>query len=478
MKARSALVLGAAVSLVSLAIGGLPASSAAPAAPAKSPALCGSGDVPEKGIQGDVAPAGGVHCGLRLLSEVGEGGSAGASGHCAYLRPPGPLPYTGSVIRAFDISDPRKPVQTDEVPAVGGSESMRVATVGSRAIVVSGRGVYDVSKDCTKLVKKGEIAWPSLNAQAGLYIAATTSHEIAISHDARRVYAGLGFGLADISDLDHPATWRVWNNTCALNRQSTFPIVGDCVNAPQGDYPRQYSHSSDDNLEGTRWYGGNQNGDQVSQLEPATMRIVDISDRNDVKIVGTLGDVPGHSMSWWRSPDGREYVLSANEGGTGDTCSAYPRNTSLQNAADGYITEVTGDKPRHASTLTVAINRPESCEAAKASGSQAFYSEHTVYNQNGAAFAMVEYGGAGLRIWDVRDGYHPTEVAYYNSGTGYVHSAMFQYDEKTGVVVASGAAGLQLLVLEPQVIRALGLPMPTAAAYPYLPELSRSPQGK
>ena len=476
LRDRSVLLIVLAVSAAVLIPAGSPASGA-PSSPATaSPALCSAGDVPEKGIQGDVPPSGGVVCGLRLLSDFAGGGSAGASGHCAYIRLPGTLPYTGRVIRAFNISNPLKPIQTDEVPAVGGSESMRVATVGSRAIVVSGRGVYDVSKDCTKLVKKGEIQWPSLSAKANNYAAATTTHEIAISHDARRVYAGVGFGLADISNLERPATWKVWNNTCEMNRQSGYPVVGDCTHAPQGDYPRPYAHSSDDNAAGTRWYGANQNGDMVSQLEPATMRIVNISDLNHIKIVGTLANVPGHSMSWWRSPDGRQYVLSANELGTGDTCAGYPRDTSLTNAADGYITEVTGDKPKHASTLTVAINRPENCAAAKSSGSSAFYSEHVVFNKHAAAFAMVAYEGAGLRIWDLRDGYHPREVAYYNRGGGYVHSAMFHYDETTGVVVASASSGLRLLVLEPQVIKTLGLPMPTAAAYPYLPGLSRSTQ--
>jgi hypothetical protein len=473
----TALMLGALALGATGAVQATAQAGSGAAGGSASPAVCAPTDSPEKGIQGDVPPAAGVTCGLSLLSELPGGGSAGASGHCAYIRLPGTLPYTGSAIRAFDISNPLKPVQTDEVPAVGGSESMRVAKAGSRAIVVSGRGVYDVNKDCTKLVKKGEIPWPSISAQAMEYASATTTHEIAISHDAMRVYAGVGFGLADISDLEHPATWKVWNNTCELNRQSGFPMIGDCVNAPQGDYPRQYSHSSDDNAEGTRWYGANQNGDMVSQLEPPTMRIVDISDENHIKILGTLADVPGHSMSWWRAADGREFVLSANELAAGDTCATYPRNTSLMNAADGYVTEVTGDKPKHAATVTVAINRPENCAAAKASGSAAFYSEHVVYSKNGATFAMIAYEGAGLRIFDLRDAYHPKEVAYYNrSGTagGYVHSAMFHYDEATGVLVASGKNALQLLVLEPQVIRALGLPTPTATAYPYLSGLGQA----
>ena len=475
---RTASALGAAVVLAAVTMSTDPAATAGPAAANKSPALCGATDKPEPGIQGDVAPAGGVNCGLALLSEVPGGGSVQASGHCAYVRTPGLLPYTGSVIRAYSLANPLKPVQTDQTPAIGGSESMRAATAGSRAVLVSGNGVYDIH-NCEHMVKKGEIHWPSINASLHAYIAATNSHELSISHDARRVYTGLGFAIAYIDDLDHPKTWRVKNNTCAMDEQSGYPVAGPptsyaCKIAPQGDYPRQYSHSSDDNFAGTRWYGANQNGDGVSQLEPPTMRIVDITDPNHIKIRGTLHDVPGHSMNWWRAPDGREFTVSANEGGTGDTCAPYPRPRALNHAAEAYVTEVTGDKPKHAAMITVAINRPENCAAAKKSGSAAFFSEHSIYNKGSAAFAMLEYGGAGLRVWDLRNGYAPKEVAYYNNGTGHVHSGVFHYDETTGIMVASGAKAMQVLVLEPQVIKALGLPTPTDARYPYLPTLKRS----
>ena len=57
------------------------------------------------------------------------------------------------------------PVQTDEEPPVGGSESMRAQTVDGRAVLVSGRGVYDIS-NCEDLVKKGEIPWPSARWRA------------------------------------------------------------------------------------------------------------------------------------------------------------------------------------------------------------------------------------------------------------------------------------------------------------------------
>lgn len=473
-----AAVAGWAAALALVASGWCGPGLVAAAADANtSPAVCGASDAPEPGIQGDIYPTT-VNCGLTLLSEVPFGGSVQGSGHCAYVRLPGTLPYTGSVIKAYSLADPRHPVQTDEEPAIGGSESMRAMTVNGRAILVSGRGVYDVT-NCEDLVKKGEIPWPSASATAGVYVSATSSHEIAISHDAKRVYTGLGFAVADIQDLDHPETWTVKVWTCEMNVQSGFPIAipNACDIAPQGDYPRQYSHSSDDNLEGTRWYGANQNGDGVSQLEPPTARIVDISKAGEIAILDALTEFPGHSMNWWRTADGREFIMGANESLTGpaDTCAAYPRPTMLGNDLEAYIAEVTGDRFDHATfeayraqpLVTMAINRPENCEAAKASGASAIITETSMYNRNGAAFVMMEFGKAGLRVFDLRDGDHPKEVAYYNDGAGHVHSGLFWYDDARGLMVASGKNAMHVLVVQPQVVEALGLPKPTDPAYPY-----------
>jgi hypothetical protein len=232
---------------------------------------------------------------------------------------------------------------------------------------------------------------------------------------------------------------------------------------------RQYSHSSDDNLEGTRWYGANMDGDGFSQGEPPTARIVDISDPAHIKILDKLPNFPGHSMNWWRAPDGREFIIGANEslGSGGDSCQNYPRPTKLGNSMEAYVAEVTGDKLKHASLVTMAINRPENCKAAQASGGTARITEHSIYNKNGAAFAMVEFGTAGLRIFDLRDGYAPKEVAYFNDGTGHVHSGLFYYDDARGMIVASGSNAMHVLELQPQVIQALGLPYPTDPGYPF-----------
>jgi hypothetical protein len=428
-------------------------------------AACGPRDTPEKGIQGDVNP-GTVNCGLTLLSTVPTAGIVQGSGHCAYIRSPGALPYTGTSILAYSLADPLHPVKTDEQPCVGGSESMRAKTVVGRAMLVSGSGVYDIS-DCEKIVKKGEIKWPSGNAQFGLFFAALTSHEIAISHDAKRVYTGLGFGIAYIDDLSKPEDWTVKNWACEMNKQTMFDSdLNACQGPTQGDLGRQYSHSSDDNLEGTIWYGASQDGDMNSQMEPATARMVDIADRSSIEIIDALPNFPGHSLNFWKTPDGREFIMGANEGG-GDSCAPYPRNTALGNSLDAYIAEVTGRKFGKAMPLTLDINKPENCDAAKAAGKNPSISETSIYNQNGAAFVMIEFGSGGLRIFDLRDGYHPREVAYFNDGTGFQHSGLFHYYEDRGLIVTSGSEAMHVLMLQPQVIAALGLPEPTDPKYPY-----------
>ncbi|MGH2628245.1 MAG: hypothetical protein ACRDHY_16525, partial [Anaerolineales bacterium] len=327
--------------------------------------------------------------------------------------------------------------------------------------------------NCEDLVFKGEIQWPSTNSRNGAQIAGTSSHELAISHDAMRVYSGLGFAIAYLDNLEDPSTWRVYNHTCAVGRQAGWPLHAGlpgsptlCDVTPEGDYPPQYSHSSDDNAEGTRWYGANQQGSGAPLLDesPPTARIVDISQRGNPRVLDSLQQFPGHGLDWWRSADGREFIVGSNELGTGDTCQPHPRPTSLLNAADAYVAEVTGDNLVHASRVSLMINEPQNC----ASGSQAPISEHSIYNKHGAAMLMMEWGGAGLRVFDVRNGYAPKEVAYFSRG-GHVHSGRFHYDDQRGILLQPSSSGMRVLELQPQVITAAGLPTPTDPLYPRYP---------
>ena len=136
MEARTNIWAGAAVLL---AIGMVPAVSAQVLPPNTSPAVCGSADTPETGIQGAPPGPGGANCGLSLISAVPGGGAVQGAAHCAYVR-------TGGVMKAYSLADPANPVLTDEEPLYGGSESFRAQVAGGRAILVSGRGVYDITQ--------------------------------------------------------------------------------------------------------------------------------------------------------------------------------------------------------------------------------------------------------------------------------------------------------------------------------------------
>jgi hypothetical protein len=180
--------------------------------------------------------------------------------------------------------------------------------------------------------------------------------------------------------------------------------------------------------------------------------------------------VPGHSIDWFKSGDGRDYTLQANEIVTAPqtSCVPHPRPHSLGWAHEAFITDVTGDLPAPASMVELAINKPENCQAKLSSGQNTQIAYHAIDNAQRATFAMVSFGSAGLRVFDIRDPKAPKEAAYFNRGA-MQHAAVGHWDAARGLIYEPGPSGLQVLELQPQVIQALGLPYPTDPAYPRYP---------
>jgi hypothetical protein len=197
------------------------------------------------------------------------------------------------------------------------------------------------------------------------------------------------------------------------------------------------------------------------------LRVFDVSE-TPIKLLGET-DGSGHSTDWFRARSG-EYVLHANEGGSGgigaalgsgglggDTCKPHPRYHTLGWAFDALISDVTDPvKPRNVSRLSIAINEPENCAARKASGKDAWVAYHLIDNPLNAHFAAVNFNSAGLRIYDIRQPENPTEVAYFNYGP-MVHGGVGHYDAARGLIYAAGNSGLWILKLEPQVRKRLGV---------------------
>lgn len=450
----------------------------------RSPALCGPNDNPEPGIQGDV-PAGATpdyHCGLSVVGQLPIGGTLQGTGHCAYVR-------SGGEVHVVDVSDPAQPVQVKSIPVQSGSETMRAVINDERAVLVSGSSVYDIS-DCLDPVLVGEIPWPPLRMEG--IPSRMLPHDIRVNHGGTKVYASFGLWQADISDLSDPSSWTVTDHRCELAAQQPGPWaevhrvsleagMSLCADAqrpsPMGAgylvaaSPLQasllwptLSHGIDFRGDDQLLYTGDQAGGSSGVFAgPPKLRILDVA-RGSPRIIGEV-DGPGHGVDWFRS-GGRDYVLHSNEGGTGgilnqpsdsDTCVPHPRPTALGWGFEVVVSDVTEpDNARNVSMLRLAINEPEFCEERKASGHDPWISYHMVDNPLDASFAAVNFGRAGLRVFDIRDPANPSEVAYFNHGP-LAHSGISHYDAERGLLYVPGGSSFWVLEVQPQVREHLGL---------------------
>ncbi|MFT4026772.1 MAG: hypothetical protein QM676_08225 [Novosphingobium sp.] len=494
---RTALMAAAALPFSGLSLATTaPAASAQTAVPpqALSPALCGRGDVKEPGIQGDV-PAGQTaawNCGVKRIGQLPRVGSVQGYGKCAYVRSGGNK--EGSTVYVIDVGNPAKPVEVGSFPVKSASETMRVSVGPDRAVLVSGSSVYDIS-DCLKPVLMGEIKWPPVAVGMGPPLGGgggtgILPHDLRVNHAGTKVYASQGLWEADITDLRNPANWKVIDHRCEVATQVAGPwqsihrdaerygmsLCADQAN-PRGANYRMgssgvqasllwplVSHGPTVSGDDKRVYIGEQSGGAgrvISGGNPK-LRIFDVS-QTPIKFLGDVNGA-GHSTDWFHAGSG-EYVLHANEGGTGgigpdkggDTCAPLPRTQALGWAFDALISDVSDPaKARNVSRLKIAINEPENCAARKASGKDAWVAYHLIDNPANAHFAAVNFNSAGLRIYDIRQPENPSEVAYFNYGP-MVHGGVGHYDASRGLIYAAGNSGLWILQLEPQVRKRLGI---------------------
>jgi hypothetical protein len=464
-----------------------------------SPALCGPGDKPEPGIQGDV-PAGlktwAYNCGVRRVGQLPRVGSVQGYGHCAYVR-------ERDRVYVIDVRNPARPAEVGSIPVKYASETMRVAVAADRAVLVSGSSVYDIS-DCLHPKLKGEIEWPPLRIGDAAPLGGgggrgLLPHDLRVGRDATKVYGSQGLWQVDISNLEDPKTWTVKDFRCEIASQVPGPSqelhretlkrglsLCDDYARPGPDQWRfaatgtqaaaiwgQLSHGIDTSADSERVYIADQAASIIGKLNDDVPKLVVVDVRQSpVKVLGVTSGA-GHSVDWFATRGG-EYVLHANEVGTGplggpavpsaiasmaraavnipsDTCRPYPRPMGLGWAFDAMITDVSDPtKPRNLSRLEIAINNPEHCEARKASGHDPSVAYHMIDNAPDARFAAVNFGSAGLRIFDIRDPARPYEIAYFNHGP-MVHGGVGYYDAARGLIYAAGGTGFWVLELEPQV---------------------------
>jgi hypothetical protein len=499
------------------------------AASDRSPALCGTNDTAETGIQGDVPRADqlsgraqqGYNCGLAVVGQDTLSGQAASdlawSGHCAFVQ------LSGGGVSVVDVSDPTNPETTVTLATGGQAENVYAVTTADRALLVAARAptgsaspgtvfggtspvpvdVYDVKTDCAHPVKLGTVEFPG------------NVHNIEMDPSGTHVYASMPLQQADITDLTAPSTWTVRNFQCDIGAQvepPLYPRAGavDLSQAPCDAWPKgvvagpsQISHEFEFNGSGTRMYIGDQNPYPFEQA----LHLVDMTVWPP-KVVSTLshidGSTGGHAIRRLKI-GGHPYLLNSNEtavigvaastptgilqkrgvpgvanianpGGIGANGCVPEHANPYLGTAQAWLTDIGDERaPKTVSQLTLAINDPANCGAQAQSGVNSTVHYEGVDNPNHTRFVMLPMKNAGLRVFDVSDPHAPTEVAYFNAGqyrssdgTTVLDRARMHtyYDASTGHIwLTTETGGFWVLELEPQVRHELSLPA-LPALYP------------
>jgi len=471
---RSATTYAAALTLVStLLASGATAWDTNPLRSfvAKHHYQCGSHDLPEKGIQGDVPKADqvsgraqkGYNCGLALLGftplngdgRPNENANMAWAGHCAYVsdtagvtttpqRPQRPPPTSGvAVVSVSPKGVPHQVAVLRNPGALATSETINaVTTPTGRSILVVGQygndaiskpkpmDVYDISNpDCRKFRHLPNPQFPHDPKKATFYWPENI-HNLTLSRDGRYVFATLPLQVADIS--------RLWDH----NPHTGVKYLGDVEKAMEGptlavgpttdiyrklpDPARRLTHPMDSAHEA--WPSPDAKtlylGAQTPQYE--IFSIVDISKwlartrdgkpKGSPRVISQMSG-RGHSVRT-AVIQGTPYVLHSDESVFGTAYGCIPQEAApFAGPAQPWLTDISD--PAHPKTVVqfgLQINEPSNCLTQRKDGENDSVHYHDVDDPADTTFVMASMWNAGIRIFDVRNPTAPTEVGYFNPG--------------------------------------------------------------
>lgn len=369
-------------------------------------------------------------------------------------------------VAVIDVRDPRAPRQVKLLRDRGSlyaSETMHAVDTRGRKVLAAGSygakndaaytDLYDVS-DCANPRHMAEIKWPE------------SVHTLTLSPNGKRLYgtaidpfSGKGGIIAfDISDLSNPRLIGKFGATQADGTSFEFAAheisispderriyagvlaaeTGDLRRRPQAKFPSVESFGPD--------AGGIlilDNSDIVNGKSNPAMRVVGAAPKG-----GWHSVMPANI-------DGVPYLVGGGE--LGACPGSWPRFTNI---ADERKPVVTGE-------FKLAMNHAENCPPRSAAermsagvtgdpGTAALHFNDVDSAEN-TRLGLFNFMWAGHRIVDLRNPAEPKEVAYFKPGdacTGHV-----RYLPKTGHIwVVCAASGFHVLALKPEVRAALGLP--------------------
>ncbi len=400
-------------------------------APAATPkAVCGPGSRPELGIQGRVSreehdsgrAAEGYTCNTELVGSYTFPNAMGTvagfkveryvddAGHeCAYYDTTLAFPTNvfdmEAGVNVLDMADPANPVLADRLitPAMlTPHESVVVNQERGLLVAVSGTvvtapgivDVYDIAQDCRH---------PVLKASAPVGV---LGHESGISPDGRTFYsASPGTPTLAAIDISNPALPRLI---------AVMPY---------------YSHGLSVSPDGNRIYiaGIGVSGSVLAFTDvraipdpnmDRALVIVDVSEINARKLNASAREVARLQWSPMSIPQnaipitigGKPYLVEIDEFG------------ALLEVGAGRIIDISDEAhPQVISNLRLEVHNPENFEATRGDPGANFqgqgYAGHycnvpTRVDPTIVACSMII---SGLRVFDIRDPYHPREVAYFNA---------------------------------------------------------------
>jgi hypothetical protein len=412
-------------------------------------AHCGPGDHTESGLQGQTTfrerftgdSERAYNCNLQLVGQyTGQGAYSqdgpAYAGTCAYYGTDNDIPQQRHHgVTVIDASDPAHPRVTaylnDTASALIPHETVQTSERRHLLVVAQADGpgfaVYDIS-DCRHPVLKANINLPGSQGHMGAF--APDGRTYYLTQNYRGV-GGLLY-VVDLSNPSHPRELPPWQY------QGNGRPHGLELN-PAGFEPGV--------PEGTQLYAGQQGvADGTGTLAgPDGLVIENVSDYQNrvshpqIRIISKLfwtDQGIAESMIPVKIND-HPYLISTDEGGGAAGPGGLQGACNRGQALWGYpqIIDVGNEKhPKIIAKLMLQVSDPSNClqqiketppdycgggpcpgtNLPPASGSINYSEERCVANDPmNATMLACSFQNAGLRVFDVRDPFHPKEIAYY-----------------------------------------------------------------
>jgi hypothetical protein len=419
-------------------------------------AICGLGDHPETALQGQVPAAlravgfKGFNCNLELIGQSrGEGANwqsaeftDNAGHHCGYhgtASPSRSLPGRQHLgVPVVDLTDPTNPTPTAYLQTTSMLDPWESLKVNERRQLLgadngqNGAGgpevdIYDLSNDCRNPQLLASLP-VGTGTDGGGVVDPIIGHEGAWAPDGLTYYGG------DLRFKPPGATAATGQYYAVDTADPTHPkLITAWVTGVAGAIVHGMSISDD----GNRGYFVSLKSSNPAFLDdsaqPAAngLLIYDLSDiqarkpNPQVRLISTLfwkdGATAQHTIPI--KIKGKPYLVFVDEAGSGGNSAA-----GWQAACDAgmpawpmaRIIDIGDERnPTIISRLALEIHDPANCETVipDLAGLGSFtYGSHycSVDDRDKATTLACGYFNSGIRVFDIRDPAHPSEIAYYN----------------------------------------------------------------